>query len=66
MKTQLNIDEETKRKIIDLRSQHKKKIREIVEIVEIVGKSSWDITTILLGNLQKGIVDNTISTAAGL
>ena len=63
MKTQLNIDEETKRKIIDLRSQHKKKIR---EIVEIVGKSSWDITTILLGNLQKGIVDNTISTAAGL
>lgn len=63
MKTQLNIDEETKRKIIDLRNQHKKKIR---EIVEIVGKSSWDITTILLGNLQKGIVDNTISTAAGL
>ena len=63
MKTQLNIDEETKRKIIDLRNQHKKKIR---EIVEIVGKSSWDITTILLGSLQKGIVDNTISTAAGL
>ena len=63
MKTQVNIDEETKRKIIDLRNQHKKKIR---EIVEIVGKSSWDITTILLGNLQKGIVDNTISTAAGL
>ena len=59
----MGIDEETKRKIIDLRSQHKKKIR---EIVEIVGKSSWDITTILLGNLQKGIVDNTISTAAGL
>ena len=52
MKTQLNIDEETKIKIIALRSQHKKKI---CEIVEIVGKSSWDITTILLGNLQKGI-----------
>ena len=47
-------------------NQHKKRIREIVEIVEIVGKSSWDITTILLGSLQKGIVDNTISTAAGL
>jgi hypothetical protein len=33
MKTQVNIDEETKRKIIDLRNQHKKKIREIVEVV---------------------------------
>jgi hypothetical protein len=36
MKTQVNIDEETRRKIIDLRSQHKKKIR---EIVSEVGKS---------------------------
>jgi hypothetical protein len=40
----VNIDEETKRKIIDLRIQHKKKIR---EIVSEVGKSSRDITTIL-------------------
>jgi len=62
MKTQVNIDEETRRKIIDLHNQHKKKIR---EIVSEVGKSSRDVTTIL-GNLQKGIVDNTISTAAGL
>ena len=52
MKTQVNIDEETKRKIIDLRNQHKKKkIREIVsevaQIVEIVGKSSRDVTAVL-------------------
>ena len=47
MKTQVNIDEETKRKIIDLRNQHKKKIR---EIVEIVGKSSRDVTTVLKEN----------------
>jgi hypothetical protein len=44
MKTQVNIDEKTKRKIIDLRSQHKKKIR---EIVEIIGKSSRDVTAVL-------------------
>jgi hypothetical protein len=31
------IDEETKRKIIDLRNQHKNKIREIVEVAQIVG-----------------------------
>jgi len=38
MKTQVNIDEETKRKITDLRNQHKKKIREIVsEVAQIVG-----------------------------
>ena len=37
----MNIDEETKRKIIVLRKQHKKKIR---EIVEVVGKSSRDVT----------------------
>jgi hypothetical protein len=40
----VNIDEETKRKIIDLRIQHKKKIR---EIVPEVGKSSRDITIVL-------------------
>ena len=40
----MNIDEETRRKIIDLRIQHKKKIR---EIVSEVGKSSRDITTVL-------------------
>jgi hypothetical protein len=40
MKTQVNIDEETKRKIIDLRNLHKKKIR---EIVEVVGKSCRDV-----------------------
>jgi hypothetical protein len=40
----VNIDKETKRKIIDLRIQHRKKIR---EIVSEVGKSSRDITTIL-------------------
>ena len=44
MKTQVNIDEETKRKIIDLCNQHKKKIR---EIVEVVGKSSRDVTATL-------------------
>src|SRR5215204_83248 len=44
MKTEVNIDEETKRKIIDLRNQHKKKIR---EIVSEVGKSSRDITIVL-------------------
>ena len=43
----MNIDEETKRKITDLRIQHKKKIR---EIVEIVGKSSRDVTTVLKEN----------------
>src|SRR5918995_5038259 len=43
MKTQVTIDEETKSKIIDLRNQHKK----IREIVEIVGKSSRDITAVL-------------------
>jgi len=47
----VNIDEKTKRKIIDLRNQHKKKIREIVsevaQIVEIVGKSSRDVTAVL-------------------
>jgi hypothetical protein len=48
----MNIDG-IKRKIIDLRNQHKKKIREIVEIVEIVevaeiiGKSSRDVTVVL-------------------
>jgi hypothetical protein len=40
----VNIDEETKRKIIDLRIQHKKKIR---EIVSEVGKSSRDVTIVL-------------------
>jgi hypothetical protein len=40
----VNIDEETKRKIIDLRIQQKKKIR---EIVSEVGKSSRDITIVL-------------------
>jgi hypothetical protein len=40
----VNIDEETRRKIIDLRIQHNKKIR---EIVSEVGKSSRDITTVL-------------------
>jgi hypothetical protein len=40
----MNIDEETRRKIIDLRNQHKKKIR---EIVSEVGKSSRDVITIL-------------------
>ena len=40
----MNIDEETRRKIIDLRKQHKKRIREIV--LE-VGKSSRDVTTVL-------------------
>jgi hypothetical protein len=40
----VNIDKETKRKIIDLRIQHRKKTR---EIVSEVGKSSRDITTIL-------------------
>ncbi len=40
----MNIDEETKRKIIDLRNQHKKRIR---EIVSEVGKSSRDITIVL-------------------
>ena len=40
----MNIDEETKRKIIDLRIQQKKKIR---EIVSEVGKSSRDITIVL-------------------
>jgi hypothetical protein len=40
----VNIDEETKRKIIDLRIQQKKKIR---EIVSEVGKSSRDITFVL-------------------
>jgi hypothetical protein len=43
----VNIDEETRAKIIDLRSQHKKKIHEIVKIVEIVGKSSRDVTAVL-------------------
>ena len=43
----MNIDEETKRKIIDLRNQHKKKIR---EIVEVVGKSSRDVTVVLKEN----------------
>ena len=43
----MNIDEETKRKIIDLRNQHKKKIR---EIVEVVGKSSRDVTAVLKEN----------------
>ena len=43
----MNIDEETRRKIIDLRNQHKKKIR---EIVGIVGKSSRDVTTVLKEN----------------
>ena len=41
---QVNIGEETKRKIIDLRNQHKKNIR---EIVEAVGKSSRDVTAVL-------------------
>jgi hypothetical protein len=49
------IDEETKRKIIDLCNQHKKKkireivseVAQIVEIVEIVGKSSRDVTAVL-------------------
>jgi hypothetical protein len=40
----VNIGEETRRKIIDLRKQHKKRIREIV--LE-VGKSSRDVTTVL-------------------
>jgi hypothetical protein len=43
----VNIDEETKRKIIVLRKQHKKKIR---EIVEVVGKSSRDVTAVLEEN----------------
>ena len=43
----MNIDEETKRKIIDLRNQHKKKIH---EIVEVVGKSSHDVTSVLKEN----------------
>jgi hypothetical protein len=43
----VNIDEETKRKIIDLRIQHKKKIR---EIAEVVGKSSRDVTAVLKEN----------------
>jgi choline kinase len=43
----VNIDEETKRKIIDLRNLRKKKIR---EIVEVVGKSSRDITAVLKEN----------------
>lgn len=43
----MNIDEDTKRKIIDLRYQHKKKIR---EIVQVVGKSSRDVTAVLKEN----------------
>ena len=43
----MNIDEETKSKIIDLRDQHKKKIR---EIVEVVCKSSGDVTAVLKEN----------------
>lgn len=43
----MNIDEDTKRKIIDLRYQHKKKIR---EIVQVVGKSSRDVTAVLRKN----------------
>ena len=50
MSTQVNIDEDTKRKIIDLRYQHKKKIR---EIVEILGKSSRDVTAVLKKNEMK-------------
>jgi hypothetical protein len=47
MKTQVNIDEDTKRKIIDLRNQHKKKIR---EIAEVVCKSSRGVTAVLKKN----------------
>jgi hypothetical protein len=50
MSTQVNIDEDTKRKIIDLRYQHKKKIR---DIVEILGKSSRDVTAVLKKNEMK-------------
>ena len=39
----MNIDEETKRKITDLRNQHKKKI---CEIVYVVGKSSRNVTAV--------------------
>jgi hypothetical protein len=46
----VNIDEDTKRKIIDLRYQHKKKIR---EIVQVVGKSSRDVTAVLRKNKIK-------------
>ena len=47
MSTQVNIDEDTKIKIIDLRYQHKKKIR---EIAQVVGKSSRDVTAVLKEN----------------
>jgi hypothetical protein len=40
-------DEDTKREIIDLRYQHKKKIR---EIVQVVGKPSRDVTAVLKKN----------------
>jgi hypothetical protein len=43
----VNIDAEIKRKIGDLRIQHKKKIR---EIVKVVGKSSRDVTAVLKEN----------------
>ena len=48
----MNIDEEIKRKIIDLRYQHKKKIR---EIVQVVGKSSRDVTAVLKENEIKQV-----------
>jgi fructose-1,6-bisphosphatase/sedoheptulose 1,7-bisphosphatase-like protein len=60
----VNIDEETKRKIIDLRNQHKKNIR---EIVEAVGKSSRDVTAVLKENeINKPKLSRVGGTAATL
>jgi hypothetical protein len=48
----VNIDEETKRKIIDLRYQHKKKIREIAKEVK---KSSRDVIAVIKKNEIKQV-----------
>ena len=48
----MNIDEETKRKITDLRNQDKQKIR---EIVQVVGKSSRDVTAVIKENEIKQV-----------